>query len=372
VIQQTASDETSTDQRWMAQAIALGRRGLGQTAPNPAVGAILVSPEGHAVGRGWTDVGGRPHAEVHALARAGEAARGATFYVTLEPCSHYGRTPPCADAVIAAGVTRVVAAVGDPDPRVSGRGLAQLMEAGLAVTFGVGAEEARRLTIGHITRVTLGRPHVALKLALSADGKVGAAGRCPVAITGEETRARVHLMRAEADAIMVGVGTVLSDDPALTCRLPGMENRSPIRIVMDSTLRTPLESRLVRTADETPTWIIGGVDAPEDAEKALRAAGVEVMRVPLADRSASLSQALHLLGERGITRLMVEGGPTLAGALLSADLLDAATIVTAPAALGPDAVSALDGIGLDEALSRFALVSRTRLGADDWAEYERP
>ncbi|MFC7052890.1 bifunctional diaminohydroxyphosphoribosylaminopyrimidine deaminase/5-amino-6-(5-phosphoribosylamino)uracil reductase RibD [Hansschlegelia quercus] len=355
----------------MTQAIALGRRGLGRTAPNPSVGAILVSPEGYAVGRGWTDVGGRPHAEVHALARAGEAARGATLYVTLEPCSHHGRTPPCAHAVIAAGVARVVSAVGDPDSRVSGRGLAQLMEAGLAVTFGVGAVEARRLTIGHITRVTLGRPHVALKLAVSADGKVGSADRRPVAITGEETRARVHLMRAEADAIMVGIGTVLSDDPALTCRLPGMEDRSPIRIVMDSTLRTPLESCLVRTASETPTWIIGGVDAPDDAERALRAAGAEVMRVPLENGRPSVSETLHLLGARGVTRLMVEGGPTLAAALLNADLVDAAAIATAPTALGLDAVPAVEGLGLDQALSRFALVARTQLGADDWAEYER-
>ncbi|MET0313153.1 MAG: bifunctional diaminohydroxyphosphoribosylaminopyrimidine deaminase/5-amino-6-(5-phosphoribosylamino)uracil reductase RibD, partial [Hansschlegelia sp.] len=289
----------------MRQAIALGRRGLGRTAPNPAVGAILVSPEGHVVGRGWTDVGGRPHAEPIALARAGQAARGATLYVTLEPCSHYGRTPPCVDAVIGAEVARVVAAIGDPDPRVSGRGFAQLMEAGLAVTFGVCAAEAWRLTIGHITRVTLGRPHVALKLAVSADGKVGAPGRRPVAITGEETRARVHLMRAEADAIMVGVGTVLSDDPALTCRLPGMEERSPIRIVIDSALRTPLGSRLVQTAGETATWIIGGVDASEESEKALRAAGVEVMRIPLENGRPSLGEALQLLGARGVTRLMV-------------------------------------------------------------------
>lgn len=360
--------QSADDERWMRQAIALGRRGLGRTAPNPAVGAILVSPEGDPVGRGWTDIGGRPHAEVHALARAGEAARGSTLYVTLEPCSHYGRTPPCADAVVGAGVARVVAAIGDPDARVSGRGFARLREAGIDVTVGVCEAEARRLTIGHITRVTLGRPHVALKLALSADGKVGAAGRRPVAITGEETRRRVHLMRAEADAIMVGVGTVLSDDPALTCRLPGMEDRSPIRVVMDAGLRTPLSSRLVKTADQTPTCIITGTDAPVDAENALREAGVEVMRVSREQGRLSLIEALQLLGVRGVTRLMVEGGPTLSAALLDADLADAATIVTAPMTLGTEAVSAFER---DDALSRLRLIARIRLGADDWAEYER-
>ncbi len=235
----------AADRRFMALALSLGRRGLGRTWPNPAVGAVIVK-DGVIVGRGWTQPGGRPHAEVEALRRAGEAARGATLYVTLEPCSHHGKTPPCADAVIAAGIARVVSALEDPNPEVAGEGHARLRAAGIAVEVGVGAEEARRDHAGHIRRMRDGRPHVMLKLAISADGKAGAAGRKPVAITGEAVRERVHLLRAHSDAIMVGIGTVLADDPMLTCRLPGMAKDSPVRIVADSMLRLPVHSRLVR------------------------------------------------------------------------------------------------------------------------------
>ena len=237
----------SDDARFMALALALGRRGLGRTWPNPAVGAVIVK-DGVIVGRGWTQPGGRPHAEVEALRRAGEAARGATLYVTLEPCSHYGKSPPCADAIIAAGVSRVVSALEDPNPEVAGAGHARLRAAGIAVDVGIGAEEARRDHAGHIRRMRDGRPHVMLKLAVSADGKAGAAGRRPAPITGEAVRDRVHLMRAESDAIMIGIGTALADDPMLTCRLPGMAKNSPVRIVLDSALRLPLGSRLAKSA----------------------------------------------------------------------------------------------------------------------------
>jgi diaminohydroxyphosphoribosylaminopyrimidine deaminase/5-amino-6-(5-phosphoribosylamino)uracil reductase len=361
----------------MAVALALARRGLGTTAPNPSVGAVLVAPGpqgGRVVGRGWTGIGGRPHGEIVALAQAGEDARGATLYVTLEPCSHFGRTPPCVEAVVAAGVARVVAAMTDPDPRVDGRGLARLQAAGVAVTVGVGAREAARINAGHVLRVTQGRPHVTLKLAVSADGKAGLAGRRPVAITGEASRARVHLMRAEADAILVGVGTVLADDPELTCRLPGMDGRSPIRIVLDTTLRTPPSSRLVATARDVPVWIVAATDAPEKAERVLRAAGAEVMR---ADRDGqgglSLLPVLKLLALRGITRLMVEGGPTVAAAFQSDDLVDQATILTGPAKLGPDAIDALAGLPLTAltADARLKLTSEARVGDDGWATYER-
>ncbi len=217
----TPKYDRATDARFMALALALWRRGLGRTWPNPAVGAVIVK-DGVIVGRGWTQPGGRPHAEVEALRRAADAARGATLYVTLEPCSHFGKSPPCADAAIAAGIARVVSAIEDPNPKVAGEGHARLRAAGIAVEIGIGAREAAHDHAGHIRRVRDGRPQVTLKLAISADGKVGAAGRRPVAITGAEARDRVHLLRAQSDAIMVGIGTVLADDPMLTCRLPGM------------------------------------------------------------------------------------------------------------------------------------------------------
>ncbi len=266
------------DARFMALALALGRRGLGRTWPNPAVGAVIVK-DGVIVGRGWTQPGGRPHAEVEALRRAGTPARGATLYVTLEPCSHHGKSPPCADAIIAAGVTRVVSALEDPNPEVAGAGHARLRAAGIAVEIGLGADEARRDHAGHIRRMRDGRPHVTLKLAISADGKAGAAGRQPVAITGEAVRERVHLMRAQSDAIIVGIGTALADDPLLTCRLPGMAEQSPVRIVLDSALRLPLGSRLVRSARQAPVWLMAAMQAPDVAEESLQAHGIRVLRV---------------------------------------------------------------------------------------------
>src|SRR5499426_2946077 len=230
----------SSDERFMRLALGLGRRNLGRTWPNPAVGAVIVK-DGVIVGRGWTQPGGRPHAEVEALRRAGAAARGATLYVTLEPCSHHGKTPPCADAIIAAGIARVVSALSDPNPEVAGAGHWRMAEAGIVVEVGFGADEARRAHAGHIRRVQDGRPHVTLKLAVSADEKVALAGRKPVRITGEAADTRVHRMRAMSDAVATGIGTVLADDPLLTCRLPGMH--SPVRIVLDASLRLPPASK---------------------------------------------------------------------------------------------------------------------------------
>ena len=226
------------DTRFMCLALTLGRRGLGNAWPNPAVGAVVVK-DGVILGRGWTQPGGRPHAEVVALRQAGAAARGATLYATLEPCSHHGRTPPCVDAIMAAGIARVVSALEDPNPKVAGQGHARLTAQGIAVEVGVCADAALHAHAGHISRLLKGRPHVTLKLAVSADGKVGLPGRKPARITGEAAQARVHLMRAMNDAVLTGIGTVLSDDPQLTCRLPGMENRSPVRVVLDSALRLP-------------------------------------------------------------------------------------------------------------------------------------
>jgi len=360
----------------MALALALGRRGLGRTWPNPAVGAVIVRRDGDVpliVGRGWTQPGGRPHAEIEALRRAGEAARGATLYVTLEPCSHHGKSPPCADAVIAAGVARVVSALEDPNPEVAGAGHARLRAAGIAVEIGVGAEEARHDHAGHVRRMREGRPHVALKLAISAEGKVAAAGRRPVAITGEAVRDRVHLMRAQSDAVMIGIGTALADDPLLTCRLPGMEASSPVRIVLDSGLRLPLGSRLVRSARETPVWLVAGDGGSRDAERALAAEGVTVVRAADANGLLDLASALKLIAARGITRLMVEGGPTLAAALLAADLIDEAVLFHSPKVVGADGIDALEGMRL-AALTEsphFKCVVREAVGADTRTVFAR-
>lgn len=334
----------------MAAALSVGRRELGQTWPNPAVGALIVrqTPAGPIVlGRGWTARGGRPHAEPQALAQAGEAARGATLYVTLEPCSHHGRTPPCVDAVRSAGIGRVVAAIEDPDFRVAGRGFSILREAGIHVSIGAGAAEARLAHAGHIRRVTEGRPHIMLKLAVSADGKVGLAGRRPVTITGEVARGRVHMLRATHDAVLTGIGTVLADDPQLTCRLPGMLDRSPVRVVLDGDLRLPSTSALARSVLVAPLWIIAAEDAPSEREGLIVALGAEVMRVRRKpDGGLDLDAAMKLLALRGITRLMVEAGPRVAAAFLKHDLVDEANIFEAPLRLGDEALDALEGLPL--------------------------
>jgi diaminohydroxyphosphoribosylaminopyrimidine deaminase / 5-amino-6-(5-phosphoribosylamino)uracil reductase len=356
----------------MALALALGRRGLGRTWPNPAVGAVIVK-NGVIAGRGWTQSGGRPHAEVEALRRAGGSARGATLYVTLEPCSHHGKSPPCADAIIAAGVARVVSALEDPNPKVAGEGHARLAAAGIDVDIGIGADEARRDHSGHIRRVRDGRPHVMLKLAISSDGKVAAGGRRPIAITGAEVRDRVHLMRAQSDAIMVGIGTVLADDPLLTCRLPGMAKDSPVRVVLDGDLRLPESSRLVGTAREVPVWLLAGSHAPSANEQTLAAAGVDIVRMPTRDGLFDTSTVLKLLAERGITRLMVEGGPTLAASLVTADLVDEAVLFRSPKTIGADGIDALEDLPLSALIDSPALgrLKSELLGADTWDVFER-
>jgi diaminohydroxyphosphoribosylaminopyrimidine deaminase/5-amino-6-(5-phosphoribosylamino)uracil reductase len=266
--------------------------------------------------------------------------------VTLEPCSHQGKTPPCADAIVRAGIARVVSSIDDPNPEVAGQGYAKLREAGIAVETGLGAEEARRTHAGHIRRMRDGRPQVMLKLAVSADGKAGLAGRKPVGITGEAARARVHQMRAESDAILVGIGTVLSDDPHLTCRLPGMLERSPVRVVLDARLRLPLATSLVGTAHETPTWVFAGSGASAMAEEILRAKGVEVFRFEGTNGRLDLAAVLRALAGRGITRLMVEGGPIVAASFLQADLVDEAALFRSPKPIGADGIDALEGLPL--------------------------
>ena len=370
------SKASGTDARFMALALALGRRGLGLAWPNPAVGAVVVrEADGPLiVGRGWTQVGGRPHAETEALDRAGAAARGATLYVTLEPCSHHGKTPPCVDAIVASGIARVVSALEDPNPEVAGKGHARLIAHGIAVDIGVGADAARRAHAGHISRVRHHRPDVTLKLALSADGKAGLAGRKPVPITGAAATARVHRMRAMSDAIMIGIGTALADDPRLTCRLPGMEAHSPVRVVLDRALRLPIASALVQSAREIPLWLIAGEAASSAREQQFRAHGVEIVRAPAAGDRLDLPSVLGLLAGRGITRLMVEGGPILAAAMVAADLVDEAVLFHSPHLIGGSGIDALEGKPLTALTrsTRLVLRSTERLGLDTMETFERP
>jgi diaminohydroxyphosphoribosylaminopyrimidine deaminase/5-amino-6-(5-phosphoribosylamino)uracil reductase len=340
--------EKAADLRFMQLALALGRRGQGRSWPNPAVGAVVVN-DGVIVGRGWTQPGGRPHAEPEALQRAGEAARGATLYVTLEPCSHFGRSPPCADAVIAAGIARVVSAVEDPNPEVAGQGHARLRAAGIVVDVGLGAAEAAGDHAGHFRRIRDKRPHVILKLAVSSDDKIGVAGRKPVAITGEAAKARVHLLRAQCDAVLVGIGTVQADDPLLTCRLPGMEAQSPVRVVLDRALRISGTSRLVHSARETPLWVMTSSLSEAPAAMKLGAAGAQVIRVATTTApppGLDLLAVLHALAEKGITRLLVEGGARVASSFVTAGLVDEVWLLRGPDAVGADGVAALDALPL--------------------------
>jgi len=354
------------DGHFMHAALALARRGLGTVWPNPTVGCVLVK-EGVVVGRGWTQPGGRPHGETEALARAGENAKGATAYVSLEPCCHHGKTPPCVDALMAAGVARVVVPIEDPDPRVSGRGLARLRDAGIAVELGLGAAEAADINAGFLKRIAEGRPLVTLKLAATLDGKIATAAGESRWITGERARERAHLLRANHDAVMVGVATVVADDPLLTCRLPGLEGRSPVRIVVDGSLRVPLTAKLVAEARDVPTWIIHRPGAGAPRLEALRDCGVEPIEAPLSPSAElDLPAALALLGKRGLTRILVEGGARLAGALLEADLVDRVAWFHAPMLMGGDGLSGVEAFGVRElaAAPRFVRSGIEELGAD--------
>ncbi len=358
----------------MAAALSLSRRSLGLAAPNPSVGALVVN-DGLIVGRGVTGQGGRPHGEVLALEEAGDLAKGATLYVTLEPCSHHGQTPPCVDAIIAAGIARVVSAIEDPNPKVAGQGHARLQEAGIEVATGIHEEEARHLHLGHILRVTAGRPMVTLKLAATADGYAADAPGAPrLVISGEPAYGFVHLQRALYDAIMVGGGTALADDPMLTVRLPGLEARKPLRVVLDTKLRLSPASWLALTAAEIPTLAIACEGVPIEAIKALEAKHIEVAVLPCDEMGrVHLGAALGLLAERGITRVLSEGGPHLGGALIAGGFADEAMLLTSPKPLGHEGLAALDTESqarlADEAHYRRA---ETRLiGEDQLVRYER-
>ena len=353
-------------------ALALARRGLGRVWPNPSVGCVIVR-DGRVVGRAVTAPGGRPHAETLALAMAGPAARGATVYVTLEPCRHHGRTPPCTEALIAAGVARVVVAVRDPDPRVDGAGLAQLRAAGIAVEEGLLAAEAEEVNAGFFSRVRRGRPLVTLKLASTLDGRIATRAGESQWITGEPARRMAHALRGRNDALLVGVGTVLADDPDLTCRLAGYQPVRPVRVVADSHLRTRLTCRLVATAAQTPTWLIARDGADPERHRALEQAGVGVITVAAGSPGVDLSAALTVLAARGITRLLVEGGAQIAAALLRADLVDRIAWFHAPTIMGGDGWPAAEAFGIERlaAMPRFVRVSATALGEDMLTELRR-
>jgi diaminohydroxyphosphoribosylaminopyrimidine deaminase/5-amino-6-(5-phosphoribosylamino)uracil reductase len=356
----------------MRAALALARRGLGRVWPNPAVGCVIVN-DGRVVGRGWTQPGGRPHAETEALARARHAARGATAYVSLEPCSHHGKTPPCAEALIAAGIARVIAAVEDPDPRVSGRGIARLRNAGIAVESGLCAVEAAELNAGFSSRIKAGRPLVTLKLATSLDGRIATASGESRWITGPAARDQAHLLRATHDAVLVGAGTALADDPQLTCRLPGLGDRSPLRVVVDRQLRLPATLRLFTDAHVVPTWVATAASADPSRRAALAMRGVKVIEAETAAAGIDLAALLQQLGGEGLTRLLVEGGGQLAAALLRARLVDRLVWMHAPLAIGGDGIPAIAALELRQLAGapRFGLLSREAAGDDVIDTYRR-
>lgn len=368
----TGDHHALLDDRLMGLALAAGRRNLGQTWPNPSVGAVVATEAGRIVAVAATARGGRPHAEPLALAAAGAAARGATLYVSLEPCSHHGGTPPCTDAILASGIARVVTAIEDADPRVAGRGHAILRAAGLAVTTGMRTGEAARHHRGHLTRTRCGRPSVSVKLARTADGFAAREGRVRLVITGEPANARTHMARARSDAILVGIETVIADDPRLDVRLPGLADRSPVRVVMDGSLRTPETANIVRTARDRPTWILCGEAADPEREGALAARGVVVLRVPFGpDGRLDPASALETLAERGLTRVLCEGGPHLAESLAGGDLVDELIVLTSASTLGgSDGVPAF-GPTLSALAAGMIPIGHDLVGPDRVEHFER-
>ncbi|MEI6558986.1 MAG: bifunctional diaminohydroxyphosphoribosylaminopyrimidine deaminase/5-amino-6-(5-phosphoribosylamino)uracil reductase RibD [Rhodospirillaceae bacterium] len=359
--------------RFMAAALALAGRGLGSVWPNPAVGCVIVR-DGVVVGRGWTQPGGRPHAETEALARAGAAARGATAYVSLEPCSHHGKTPPCAGALIAAGLRRCIIACEDPDPRVSGEGIARLRAAGIETELGLMAAEARALNHGFFLRLEHQRPLVTLKLATSLDGRIATHTGVSQWITGATARAWSHGLRARHDAILIGIGTAQADDPELTCRLPGLGQRSPVRVVADSHLSLSLTARLVRDSRQASLWLACRDDADPVRARAFAGCGVELLTLSGGPPGTiGAAPLLAALAGRGITRVLVEGGSRLAGSLLRAGLVDRLEWFRAPLLIGGDGLPAVSGFGVDglNQAARFECAGVRRAGDDLWESFVR-
>lgn len=360
------------DRRFMALAIHLGARGLGRVWPNPAVGCVIVQGT-RIVGRGWTQAGGRPHAEAMALAEAGPAARGATAYVSLEPCAHHGKTPPCADALRMAGVARVISAQEDPDPRVAGRGHQMLRDAGIRVETGLLAAEAHRLQRGFLSRIQRGRPMLTLKLAMSVDGRIATETGESQWITGPEARRFVHLMRARHDAVLVGAGTARADDPQLTVRGLG-PLAQPVRIVAARRLDLPGDGALAQSAREVPLWLLHGPDAPPSAREVWTARGAHLLEVPLAADGLDLAAAFAQLGQAGLTRVFCEGGGQLAATLLKAGLVDDLALFTAGLALGAGGRPGVGSLALPHLADapRLRLVESRAMGGDLYSLWSDP
>ncbi len=337
------TDLRLADLEYMRAALNLAARGLGDTWPSPAVGCVLVK-DGVVVGRGWTQSGGRPHAEAEALKRAGAAAKGATAYVTLEPCCHEGRGPPCTQSLIAAGISRVVVATTDPDPRMSGEGLALLRKAGVEVVEGVGKVEADALNAGFFSRIQNQRPLFALKTATSLDGRIALASGESKWITGERARATVQAIRAKFDAILVGSETVIQDDPELTCRVDGYAGRPKVRIVLDRRLRTSVDRKLIQTAKTIPTWVYTAEETPVQARSVLTEAGAQVIAVP---HSGFLASVAADLAEKGLTRVLVEGGGSVTASLLQKLMISEIYWFRGSQLLGGDARAGIGPLGLD-------------------------
>ncbi|WP_027057292.1 bifunctional diaminohydroxyphosphoribosylaminopyrimidine deaminase/5-amino-6-(5-phosphoribosylamino)uracil reductase RibD [Mesorhizobium loti] len=370
--QRSEAEQAALDRRFMAAALRLSRRNAGRTSTNPSVGTLIVRDDGAGpmiVGTGVTAIGGRPHAETEALAEAGELARGATAYVTLEPCAHHGRTPPCANALVNAGIARVVGAASDPDPRVSGKGYAILRAAGIEVVEKVLAGEAAEQMAGYLIRSLSKRPEVILKLALSSDGKIGRDGAGQVAITGDIARREVYLMRAEADAILVGIGTALADDPALTVRLPGLENRSPARIVLDRQIRLPEASKLVSGVDRVPLYVAACLEADPQRRAALERAGVRFIGTETHEGGVALPELLEDLAALGMASVLVEGGAKVASAFLADGLVDRIVLFQGPEAIGEDGIAS--PVDADHIPAGFRKLREMRFGEDSYAEWIR-
>lgn len=349
----------------MGIALRYARRGLGDTFPNPSVGAIIVK-EGQIIAAGNTAHGGRPHAEVLALKQAGSGAQGATMYVTLEPCCHTGVTPPCTKALIESGLSRVVIATKDPDPRVSGDGIRLLESANISISYGIKEATATALNAGFFSRIIQNRPYITLKLATTLDGKIACKTGESNWITGASSRNYAHLLRAEHDAIMVGINTALTDNPTLTCRLPGLEKRSPIRVIIDSKLRLPIESVLIKTIPTARLWVVTCSD-DNGQKEALRAAGVTIIEAAKgADNRVDITQAMAALAQAGITRLLIEGGGVLAASCIKSALVDSLIWIRAPMLLGNDAIPAVGDMDITTLTSspRWVRTENRRLGED--------
>lgn len=363
------SDQTSIDSVLMRQAVDLSRAHLAQTGTNPSVGTLIVDPENGAIlGRGVTALGGRPHAEPIALAEAGDSAKGATAYVTLEPCAHHGKTPPCANTLVDAGIARVVCALSDPDMRVAGRGFAILRDAGIEVVTDIEPGYARTVLKPYLTRAALGRPAITLKMATSTDGKIGLAAGGQMQITGEETRKAVHTMRARHNAIMVGIGTVLEDDPMLDVRIAGMEHRSPMRVIVDSFARLPLQSQIVQSASAIKT-LCATAEPQSSAAKALEAHGVQIIACEALNGKIAIPELMDDLGALGLQSVFVEGGAQLAASLLSDDLVDDLVLITGPGLIGVQGIPA--PVTPQTVSAGFVQTAADHYGADTMITWER-